>query len=191
MGLENGLSRSELQRQLKRGKNAIQTWSDRYEKEGDMKRSGPPKLTNPSDDRFLLIQCKKNRKRTAVDLNREIKGKDGKPKVSVWTTRRRLVEGGYPARKALKKPLLKKYHKRDRLRWAKDHKNWTVEQWNKVLWSDESSFTLFPRGEYLCKETARRRVEGCFHYPKKGGGKINVWGCFHASGVGILKRITE
>jgi transposase len=154
--------------------------------------SGRPRETTPSDDRFLLIQCKKNRKRTAVDLNREIKNKDGTPKVSVWTTRRTLVEGGFPARKALKKPFLTKPQRKARLRWAKAHKDWTAEQWSKVLWSDESSFTLFPRSGnvYVRRQPGEELRDDCIAPTvKKGGGKINVWGCFHASGVGILKRI--
>jgi transposase len=95
MGIDNGLTRCEIARQLNRGKSAIQLWADRHEKEGRMERksgSGRPRITTQGDDRFLLIQSKKNRKRTAVDLRRTITNKDGKLKASVHAIRRRRVK---------------------------------------------------------------------------------------------------
>ncbi len=48
-------------------------------------------------------------------------------KASRATTHRRVEEFGYSC------------HQR-RLTWAKEKKNWTVAQWSKVLFSDESCF---------------------------------------------------
>ncbi len=45
------------------------------------------------------------------------------------TTRRRVKEFGYSC------------HQR-RLTWAKEKKNWTVAQWSKVLFSEESKFCI-------------------------------------------------
>ncbi len=45
------------------------------------------------------------------------------------TTHRRVEEFGYSC------------HQR-RLTWAKEKKNWTVAQWSKVLFSDESKFCI-------------------------------------------------
>ena len=33
-------------------------------------------------------------------------------------------------------------HRRKRLQWAHECRNWTLEQWKKVAWSDESRFLL-------------------------------------------------
>ncbi len=43
-------------------------------------------------------------------------------------------------RKKATKPLLKQKHRQKHLTWAKEKKNWTVAQWSKVLFSDESKF---------------------------------------------------
>ncbi len=40
------------------------------------------------------------------------------------------------------KPLLKQKHHQKHLTWAKEKKNWTVTQWSKVLFSDESQFCI-------------------------------------------------
>ena len=37
-----------------------------------------------------------------------------------------------------KVPMLKKIHHQKHLEFAKRHENWTVEDWKKVLWSDET-----------------------------------------------------
>ncbi len=41
-------------------------------------------------------------------------------------------------RKRANKPLLKQRHRQKRLTWATERNNWTVAQWSKVLFSDES-----------------------------------------------------
>ncbi len=45
-------------------------------------------------------------------------------------------------RKRATKPLLKQKHHQKHLTWAKEKKNWTVAQWSKVLFSDESKFCI-------------------------------------------------
>ena len=72
----------------------------------------------------------------------------------------RLLEAGYPARAPLKKPLLNNDQSRKRLQWAKAHKDWDVERWRKVLWSDETSFSLFPLPGNVKSEENPRKSEG-------------------------------
>ncbi len=50
-------------------------------------------------------------------------------KASRATTHRRVKEFGYSCLQR-------------RLTWAKEKKNWTVAQWSKVLFSDESKFSI-------------------------------------------------
>ncbi len=45
-------------------------------------------------------------------------------------------------RKRATKPLLKQKHRQKHLTWAKEKNNWTVAQWSKVLFSDESKFCI-------------------------------------------------
>lgn len=45
---------------------------------------------------------------------------------------------GFARRSALKKPILTEAHKQARLRWALEHINWTQDQWNSILWTDET-----------------------------------------------------
>ena len=52
-------------------------------------------------------------------------------------------EAGLYGRIAVKKPLLRNQNNVKRLQWAKAHKDWTTELWNKILWTDESKFRIF------------------------------------------------
>ncbi len=45
-------------------------------------------------------------------------------------------------RKRATKPLLKQKQCQKYFTWAKEKKNWTVAQWSKVLFSDESKFCI-------------------------------------------------
>ncbi len=45
-------------------------------------------------------------------------------------------------RKRATKPLLNQRHRQKHLTWAVEKKNWTVAQWSKVLFSDESKFCI-------------------------------------------------
>ena len=63
--------------------------------------------------------------------------------ISTSTVQERLRESGLHGQIASKKPLLKDNNNNKRLAWAKKHKQWTLDWWKSVLWSDESKFEIF------------------------------------------------
>lgn len=60
--------------------------------------------------------------------------------VSPQTVRRSLHRQGFTAHKMKEKSELTDYDKRARLKWALDHRDWTVEKWKNVIFSDEAGF---------------------------------------------------
>ena len=73
-----------------------------------------------------------------------------KKNVSTSTLRWRLYEVGLYGRIAVKKLLLRKQNNVKRIQWAKAHKNWIIEQWNKVLSTDKSNFEIFQSNRRVC-----------------------------------------
>jgi hypothetical protein len=71
------------------------------------------------------------------------------------TVQIRLCESGLHGRIATKKPLLKDTNKKKSLALAKKHKQWTLDRWKSVLWSDESKYEIFG---YNCRDFVRRGV---------------------------------
>ena len=52
--------------------------------------------------------------------------------------RNALKENDFRSITKQKHPLLKKEHRIQRLKFALYHQNWTVEDWKRILWSDET-----------------------------------------------------
>ena len=85
---------------------------------------------------------------------------------------------------AFKKPLLS-------LRFAKQHKDWTNDDWNKILWTDESKFELFgtdPRVYVRRREGERVNHDCITSTVKHGCGNIMIWGCISGTGLGCLVK---
>ena len=192
-------STSEIAAWIKCSWSTVDRWIKRWQKEGNFDTkavTGRPRKTLPGEDRLIKILSLQDPNLTAVDIAPYITddpGDDGKgkSKVTAETIRRRLRSYGLFARRRWKKPLLSKQNKKARLQWAQAHKDWTVEDWAKVLWTDESPFTLFPGREgYIRRRNGEGGKEKHLNPTvKHGGGSIMVWGCFHSSGVGVLKRV--
>ena len=105
-----------------------------------------------------------------------LQGDDGKSKASVRTIRNRLIEFGLHARSPRKKPLLNRTNINARLAWAKKYQAWTIDQWKRVLWSDESGFQLFNNGRRYCRRRENEDLgpNKTVKTVKHGGGKIMV-----------------
>jgi hypothetical protein len=62
--------------------------------------------------------------------------------ISERTVRRRRSEASLGSYVAAEKPGLSAENVVKRLQWAQRYKDWTVEDWKKVIWSDESSIWI-------------------------------------------------
>ncbi len=85
---------------------------------------------------------------------------------------------------ALRKPLISEANRKKRLQFAREHKDWTLEQWKKVMWSDESRFTLFQSDGRI---RVRREANEVMHpscLVQACGGSAMIWGCCSWSGLG-------
>ncbi|GFU10298.1 transposable element Tcb2 transposase [Trichonephila clavipes] len=94
-----------------------------------------------SEDRYLALTARRNRKATARQLSSELAAATGAV-ASRQTIYRRLNEKGLYARKPRVCVLLSSQKKRDRFNCCKEHQNWTEQQWSHVLFTDESRFSL-------------------------------------------------
>lgn len=155
------------------------------------KRSGRPRSTSESEDKFICLQSKRKRTRTAPEIHAQFNSSRETP-VSVSTIKRRLNAYGLKGCIAAKKPLLRRKNILKRLNWARKHKDWTIEQWSKVLFSDESKFEIFGgnRRQYVRRFVGERMSKQCvMPTVKHGGGSVMVWGCFAGNKVGDIVQI--
>ena len=105
------------------------------------KASGRPRKSSKRQDRLLKLIQLRDRGTTSTELAQE--WQQAGVSASARTVRRRLLEDGLVSRRAAKKPLLSRKNIRDRLIFCKRYRDWTAEDWGKVIFSDESPFRLF------------------------------------------------
>ena len=86
-----------------------------------------------------------------------------------------------------KKPYISEKNQKKRVEWCKAHEHWSEQDWERVLWTDESPFGLRFKGaeRVYCKSSERllpKNLQGTVKHQKK----VMVWGGFCASGVGTF-----
>ncbi|GFX15432.1 transposable element Tcb2 transposase [Trichonephila clavipes] len=103
--------------------------------------SGRPRGTTPADDRYIVLQARRNRRQTAGEIARHTAQATGRP-ISRFTVARRLHGGGLFARRPVRCVPLTPAHRRRRSLWCREHRNWRDNEWGRVLFTDESRFSL-------------------------------------------------
>ena len=84
---------------------------------------------------------KKDRYRPATSIRDDLETNYG-TSVSVATIKRTLVNAGMRGCIARRKPYLSRVNRKQRLQFALQCKNWSVEDWSQIIFSDESKFQL-------------------------------------------------
>ena len=115
-----------------------------------------------------------------MEISREINRTRDDP-VCVTAMKNRLHQAGLFGRKTVRKPLLTAIHKCKRLQWAKEHSNWSIEQWKRhfglmnrnfnylVLICTNMSFVYLEKGYVnLC-------YANCKAWMRKSNGVDKLW----------------
>lgn len=165
---------------------AIKTWTSN----GSLKptySAGRPKKTTIREDRYLVRRSLADRHLNSTQLCKEIK--DNRDiEIHPSTVRRRLLANGLKGCKARRKPLVSEKQRKRRLEWAKDKRFWTKAQWQRVLFSDESTFTIQNHSGncYVRRRPGEEYSPACMLPTIKHPTGVMVWGCMTAFGVGRL-----
>jgi transposase len=162
----------------------------RFRETGEYARktgSGRKRKISDAEVDHMILSIKRDRNISLNELKQDLDdtsvhnstisralGRNGRVK-NVWQT---------------KKPFVSKKNQNKRKKWCRERINWTVDEWKKVLWSDESPFVF----RFNQKERVWKLMDEKFHPSLLTGtvkhdDKIMVWGCFSWYGTGRLYKI--
>ncbi|PIC37922.1 hypothetical protein B9Z55_010100 [Caenorhabditis nigoni] len=194
-GWKNKVSRKDLAASFQISVFGINRILQRFKHNGEAmfvkKRPGRGSKTTQSENRSIVALSRDDPRKSASEIHKEFLEVGG-PKVTVQLVRRRLRDVGLRAHRPVSKPLISAKNRYLRMKFAKEHKDWDIDQWKQVLWSDESKFMLFGSdGKSYVRRPLGTRYKPEYQVPtvKHGGGCVMVWGCFSGHGVGPLHRI--
>lgn len=185
--LKEGNAQKKVANMIGCSQSTISDLKKKYEETGSVinrKKCGRPRATCKRDDRKLRNIVKNTRRLTSKQINII-----WEQNVSNRTVRNRLNEMGFAFRKAKMKPFLTKRHKRERLQWCRDHANWTVTDWYKVIFSDESRVcvgTGDDAGKFVWRRPNEKFDKDCLNFKKKYPESYMIWSCMTEKGVGKL-----
>lgn len=157
----------------------------------DAKRSGRPSKLGPREKRYVVRMLNTKEGKTATQIQQNFFSKTGR-KVSRMTVSRTLRQAGYVSRVKKKKPMLTPSHMKRRIRWANEFRNFKLEDWKYVVWSDETKFNLINsdgKEYYWTKNPGILTPDSIKATKKYGGGCLMIWGCMTWNGLGICKKI--
>ncbi|GFW86284.1 transposable element Tcb2 transposase [Trichonephila clavipes] len=140
--------------------------------------SGRPRATTPADDRYFVLQARRNRRQTAGEIARHTTQAIGRP-ISRFTVARRLHVGGLFARRPVRCVPLMPAHRRRRSLWCREHRKWRDNEWGRVLFTDESRFSLSSDSHRILiwrERGSRNHPSNIIERDRYGGRGILVWG---------------
>jgi transposase len=148
-------------------------------------KCGRKRLTTVQDERSLVRLSKSNRKFTSRRLMIEMNAAG--VQLSSRTVRRRLIEAGLRAYRPRKKPRLTETMKKKRLQWAKQFAKWTVDDWKRVCFSDESTLEILDDNcRYVRRRPGEEFLPQCLKEKVKHPTKVMVWSVISPHGPGRL-----
>ena len=146
----------------------------------DRPRSGRPRVTSRRQDRTIRLAHLRNRHLTATKTALNIVGTHNR-QISPKTVGSRLREIGLRARRPYVGLPLTQAHRLRRMAWLTAHAPglFPMRQWRRVLFTDESRFTLYRADgrRRVYRRRGERFADACVvERDRLGGGSVMVWG---------------
>lgn len=189
--LEAGLSSRKIAVQVGVGRVSVDNIRKEFMPNAEKPPKGRPRKLSAQDKRRLVRQVTSGKADTATQVMRDLCSTT-KMEISAQTVRRALKEAGLKSVTKKKSPRLLPRHVKERYEFAITHQHWTVDDWKRVVWSDETKINRLNSDgrKWVWKkrsgELTEQHVQGTVQF---GGGNIMLWGCMTPNGVGHACRI--
>ncbi|GFX22141.1 transposable element Tcb1 transposase [Trichonephila clavipes] len=149
-----------------------------------------PRGTTPADDRYIVLQARRNRRQTAGEIARHTTQSTGRP-ISRFNVARRLHGAGLFARRPVRCVPITPAHRRRRSLWCREHRNWRDNEWGRVLFTDESRFSLSSDSHRILiwrERGSRNHPSNIIENDRYASRGVLVWG---ASCLAVVQTFTS
>lgn len=177
---------TEIAKDLKISHSIVSRTISRFRETGDYttkyENCGRSQIFDERDKRRMKNVSVKNPRLTAEEIQIEI-GAQGD--CSLRTVQRTLSEAGIKAVKPYRRPFITEKQARARFEWAQRYRHWTEEDWSKVVFSDESVFSILDNCPcYVRVIEGQPLTPAHFNLTRKHPTSVMVWACFSIKGTG-------
>jgi transposase len=191
VSLDEGKSAEKIERELPVSSRTVRRIQKQLRPTIKKSSGGRPAKLSATTKHHITRMISSGKVETATKAAKQLKT-DGIADVSSSTVQRALKKEGMKAIKKKKKPKLTSRHKRLRMEFARRYQEWTVEDWKRVIWSDETKINRLGSDglQWAWKKPGAplqdHHVTGTVKF---GGGSLMMWGCMTAKGVGYACKI--
>jgi transposase len=188
--IKTGVGQREVSRTLKIPLSTVSRHSNLEGIKSPPKKGRPKKLT-PRDENFIVKEISSGKVPNATKMAKEIEERFDIA-VSADTVSRVLKKKGFKSAEKKEKPQLSKKNIKARLEFAKAHEFWTLQDWKRVIFSDETKINRFNsdgRTWFWSKDPSVLNEKSVKPTVKHGGGNIKMWGCMTFQGPGYCCKI--
>src|SRR5882672_6113987 len=135
--LNKGYSHCQIQARTGLGKGTIDRISKEMEGDKENHPGGHPFKPSSHDKQSIIRQISSGKLDNAIQAAQFINSTISTT-ITPQTIRNVLKEAGFWLATKKKVPMLKESHCQQCLKFAQYHESWTVEDWKRVLWTDET-----------------------------------------------------
>ncbi|GFV58412.1 transposable element Tcb2 transposase [Trichonephila clavipes] len=131
------------------------------------------RVRNCSQHRFTTLETISNYRNSYPGFS------SGRLRGTKYADDRRLHGGGLFARRPLRCVPLTPAHRRRRSLWCREHRNWRDKEWGRVLFTDESRFSLSSDSHRILiwrERGSRNHLSNIIERDRYGGRGVLVWG---------------
>jgi len=154
-------------------------------------KPGKPSSITETAKNTIKLKLRSGKIRTAEDTHKFLNNL-GHP-IGYEATRKLQHRLGFNCHIKKKQPHLNVDHRKDRLKWAKAHRNWSVTDWKRVVFSDKTKINLLENDgiQYTWKEGGQPDQSHNIKETRRHQKSLMVWGCMTSLGVGYACRVYD
>ena len=191
--IEAGMKQKRVAEAVGVGLRTLEYWWANYKKTGSIekkKRTGRPRIL-ARIEKIVISKSVGKKRQSCRKLSKRMQAKNLQGSEDTINRFLRKDLGVKPFHRR-KMPKLTEKHVKDRLSFCKKVKNWTMDQWKQVVFSDESPFELYhppnPKNDVIWSQD-KDEIE---HVPvMKFSPKVMVWGAMSYSGLTELHIVPQ